>query len=71
MMTYLAGYGIDHHSRAIVDLIPFCLEKQMPSLMNYLDTRMYQTERLTKVNKGCLKVGPEETGINDMSLSFG
>jgi hypothetical protein len=31
---------------------------------------MYQTERLAKVNKGCLKVGPDETGINDMSLAY-
>jgi hypothetical protein len=27
MLTYLAGYGLDHHSRGIVDIIPFFIEK--------------------------------------------
>ena len=40
MLTYLAGYPIDHHSRAIVDLIPFIIDKQLPSFLSYLDSRM-------------------------------
>lgn len=40
MLTYLAGYGIDHHSRAINELLPFVIEKQVPSLSAYLDSRL-------------------------------
>jgi hypothetical protein len=40
MLTYLAGYGIDHHSRAINDLLPFIIEKGVPSLLPYLDSRL-------------------------------
>jgi hypothetical protein len=25
MLEYLSGYGIDHHSRAIVDIFPACI----------------------------------------------
>lgn len=40
MLKYLAGYGLDHHSRAITDLMPFIVEKELPSLINYLKSRM-------------------------------
>lgn len=40
MLTYLAGYQIDHHSRAIIDLIPFIIEKQLPSFLPYLDSSL-------------------------------
>lgn len=40
MLTYLAGYGVDHHSRAIIDMIPCCIEKQLPSLLPYLNSRL-------------------------------
>ena len=43
MLGFLAGYEIDHHSRAIVDLLPFFIEKQLPTIMDYLDSRMLQT----------------------------
>ena len=40
MLTYLSGYGLDHHSRAIVDILPFIIEKGLPSLLPYLDSRL-------------------------------
>lgn len=40
ILTYLAGYGIDHHSRGIIELMPFIIEKQLPSLLAYLDSRL-------------------------------
>jgi hypothetical protein len=46
MFSYLSGYGIDHHSRAITDIIPFIVEKQLPSLVGYLDSRLVRTEAL-------------------------
>jgi len=44
MLKFLSGYGIDHHSRAIVDLMPFLLEKELPSIIPYLASRLKQTE---------------------------
>jgi len=40
MLTYLSGYGLDHHSRAIVDILPFSIKKGLPSLLPYLDSRL-------------------------------
>lgn len=68
-LTFLAGYGLDHHSRAVVEVIPFCIEKQLPSLLPYIDSRMQQTEKLQKINKGCLK--DANRTIVEMSLWFG
>jgi hypothetical protein len=39
-IKYLSAYGIDHHSRALYDLIPFMIEKGLPSLDKYLDSRL-------------------------------
>jgi len=68
MLTYLSGYGIDHHSRAIIELIPFIIEKQLPSLMPYLDSRMVQTKKLEKITKGCLR--PKSSGIAESKIWF-
>lgn len=40
MLTYLAAYGLDHHSRTIADTMPFIIEKGLPSLEAYLDSRL-------------------------------
>lgn len=69
MLNYLAGYSIDHHSRAIIDIIPFCIEKQLPSLLPYIDSRLQQTEAVRKITKGCLKDG--SNGITELNLLFG
>jgi hypothetical protein len=69
MLKYLSGYGIDHHSRAMTDIIPFMVEKQLPSLLYYLESRLQQTEFIKKINKGCLK--PNSLGISELSLNFG
>lgn len=68
-LNYLSGYGIDHHTRAIIDIIPSVIEKQLPSLLPYLDSRLQQTERLKKITKGSLK--EKSNGITEMSLWFG
>jgi len=36
----LSLYGIDHHSQAIKDLIPHLIERNLPSLPKYLDSRL-------------------------------
>jgi hypothetical protein len=44
MLKYLAGYEVDHHSRSIVDLLPLFIEKQLPSLIPYLKSRLVKTD---------------------------
>lgn len=68
MLNFLAGYGLDHHSRAIIELLPFIIEKQLPSLLPYLDSRLVQTKKLAKITKGCLK--PNSSGITESKLWF-
>lgn len=68
MLNYLSGYGIDHHSRAIIQLIPLIIEKQLPSMLEYLDSRMVQTKKLEKITKGCLK--PKSLGIAENKIWF-
>ncbi|CDW71887.1 wd-40 repeat protein [Stylonychia lemnae] len=68
MLTYLAGYGIDHHSRALIELMPIIIEKQLPSLLPYLDSRLVQTRRLEKITKGCLK--KNSLGICESKIWF-
>jgi hypothetical protein len=68
ILKYLQHYPIDHHSRAIKDLMPLFIEKQLPELLDYLDTRMLQTQTLTTINKGCL--GEDSIGIEASPLCF-
>ena len=32
MLDYLSGYGLDHHSRALVDELPLMVEHDLPSI---------------------------------------
>lgn len=68
MLNYMCGYGLDHHSRAITELFPFIIEKQLPSLLPYLDSRLVQTKKLEKINKGCMK--PKSLGITESQIWF-
>jgi hypothetical protein len=68
MLTYLCGYGIDHHSRAIIELIPFIIEKQLPSLLEYIESRSQQTQRVKSITKGCLK--KKSMGILESKIWF-
>ena len=54
MLSYLSGYGIDHHSRAIIEILPFIIERDLPSLFDYIDSRLVQTEQVKKITKGIL-----------------
>jgi hypothetical protein len=40
MLQYLKGYGIDHHSKAIKDIIPHLIEKGLPEMPAYLGSRL-------------------------------
>ena len=32
MLLYLSGYGIDHHARAIAELLPFVIDNNLPAM---------------------------------------
>ncbi len=68
MLKYLAGYEIDHHSRVIVDLIPLFLEKQLPSLMPYLKSRMLKTDQSRQITK--YSINENFSGIIEEELWF-
>jgi hypothetical protein len=68
MIHYLSGYGLDHHSRTITDIIPFIISKGLPSLLAYLDSRLTQTNQLKKLTKGC--INPKSNGIKESQLWF-
>ncbi|CDW75916.1 UNKNOWN [Stylonychia lemnae] len=68
MLQYLTGYGIDHHSRAISDLLPYIIDKQIPSFIEYLSSRFQQTEVLKSLKKGCLDEG--HNGIFQKNIWF-
>lgn len=55
MLKYLSGYDIDHHSRAIEDLLPMFIEKEVPELKNYLISRVIDTKQTLAITKGLLK----------------
>lgn len=56
MLKYLSAYELDHHSRAINDLLPVFVDKSLPELPAYLDSRLVQSDQLKVIEKGCLKV---------------
>lgn len=56
MLEYLAGYDIDHHSRAIAEVLPVMIDHSLPNFIPYLESRIRQTENAKKITKGMLKV---------------
>lgn len=33
MLEYLSGYGLDHHSRALIDELPIMIEHDLPNIV--------------------------------------
>ena len=63
VIHYLSYYGYDHHSRVIQDTLPMMLQQGIPELGDYLDSRMLQTEKLSKIKKGCIQTEGEAPDI--------
>jgi hypothetical protein len=55
MLGYLSGYDYDHHSRAISKILPVLIERELPSIGDYLNSRLLQTETIAKIKKGMIK----------------
>ena len=54
MLSYLAAYGIDHHSRALYKQLPLCVAKELPNLNLYIESRLIQTKKCLEITKGNL-----------------
>ncbi len=52
LLKYLSGYGIDHHSRAICEILPILVDHSLPSLNAYLNSRLLETEQTKIIKKG-------------------
>ena len=58
---------LDHHGRAIANIISTCIAKSVPNLGNYLDSRLKTTKQLTKVSRVpnmAVKSNPHEDDKN-------
>ena len=42
---------LDHHGRAVVDILPLCIRSEIPKLGKYLDSRFMSSSHLEKVNR--------------------
>ena len=43
MIKYLSAYGLDHHSRAINDMLDVFVSEGMPNFGMYSDSRLMET----------------------------
>eukprot|EP00347_Sterkiella_histriomuscorum_P009906 403339425 len=66
MLKYLSGYKLDHHSRAIYDLIPYFISRQLPSLSDYLESRVMQTCAMKSITKGNIPDDMEEISTQQL-----
>lgn len=46
ILKYLKQYPLDHHSRGIKNLYPVFIEKKLPQFIEYVDSRLLQTQQL-------------------------
>ena len=70
MLEYLQAYDIDHHSRAIFEVLPNMIKYSFPNFVPYLESRIKQTEKAKKITKGKLKT-ENTNGICATSLWIG
>jgi len=40
MLEYLSAYEVDHHSRAINEILATCIEKELPNIVPYFESRL-------------------------------
>jgi hypothetical protein len=54
LLDFLRGYGADHHSRAIVSVLPNCLRRNIPHLLPYINSRLLETLETKLVKREAL-----------------
>jgi hypothetical protein len=70
-LEFLQGYPIDHHSRAIVEILPVIVEHKMPHFIGYLNSRLQQTEEVQKMKKGMIRLNNDPIGVIPASFWIG
>lgn len=63
-LEFLKGYGIDHHARAINNLIPLMVE--LPNFVEYLDSRLQETNVTKTIVRGA--ISPVTNGITSSHI---
>ena len=64
----LANSPLDHHGRAIADILHKCISLKVPSFAKYLDSRLLSTRQLEKLKK--VKKHSIKAPLNDEQNSF-
>jgi len=62
-LKYLAGQGIDHHSRQISKFLPQILELEMTNFVSYMESRNKQTDQIVEYTRRELRDDHETPGI--------
>ena len=63
IIKYLSNYGLDHHSRHIGHLMPKLLELELPSFVDYLESRNQQTDQIFEYTRKTLNEDAKTVGI--------
>lgn len=61
---------MDHHSRAIVDILPNMINRDLPHLKQYLDSRLCETTQSKRHKRGMIREKPAK-GIVASNFWFG
>lgn len=68
LLDYLSGYGLDHHSREINDILPQIVRSALPNTGPYFDSRIVQTAETKRISQGLLDKG--ENGLASSQLTI-
>lgn len=52
----LADAPLDHHGRAIINILPEAIIQGLQSVGEYIDKRFIQTEQIQQIRRGCLNI---------------
>lgn len=63
-LDFFKGYGIDHHSRAIVHILPHLVE--LPNFVEYVDSRFQQTDVTCQIRRGALSEETQGLAISNL-----
>jgi hypothetical protein len=65
-LDYLKGYGIDHHSRSIVHILPHLVE--LPNFVPYIDSRFQQTDVTFQIKRGAIAEETNGLAVSNLQM---
>ena len=65
-LDFLKGYGIDHHSRAIVHILPHLVE--LPNFVPYIDSRFQQTDVTYQIRRGAISEETDGIAVTNLQM---